>query len=436
MKSLDLLKTVKPLYPFIIEGKVTKVAGLVVEADGPLLGIGSKCTIVKLSGSTTEAEITGIRDDRIILMLYGSNNDIALGSPVYSNSTTNSIRVSESILGRIFNGFGEPIDGLPPIENGTPMQIYAASPAALSRDIIYEPITTGIKTIDGIITIGKGQRMGIFAGSGVGKSVILGMIARNTSADINVIALIGERGRELLEFIKRDLGEEGLKRSVIVVATSDDSALARRSAPFVATAIAEYFRDNGKDVMLMMDSLTRLAMAQREIGLSVGEPPTSKAYPPSVYTILPKLLERAGSVQNKGSITGLYAVLVEGDDMNDPIADTVRSIIDGHIVLDRSLAAKNHFPAIDILNSVSRLMNQVVDAEHYNQAGRLKDLLATYKDAEDLINIGAYSKGANELIDQSIAKIAQINLFLKQSMTEKFTFEDTKQLLAAIVGKS
>lgn len=433
MKNVSLIKKIKPEYPFIISGKVTKVAGLVVEADGPLLGIGSRCKVFRLSGEFILGEIIGVRDERIIIMLYGGNEDISLGSIVISDTSRNTVLVSDSILGRVLNGFGDPMDKLGGELEGVSMPIYAASPDALSRSIITTPISTGIKAIDGLLTVGKGQRMGIFAGSGVGKSVILGMIARNTNADINVIALIGERGRELLEFIKNDLGEEGLKRSVLVVATSDDSALARRSAPFVATAIAEYFRDKGKDVLLMMDSLTRLAMAQREIGLSVGEPPTAKAYPPSVYSLLPKLLERAGSVEGKGSITGLYAVLVEGDDMNDPIADTVRSIIDGHIVLDRALAAKNHYPSINILSSASRVMRQVIDDEQYGRAGMLKDLLATYNDAEDIINIGAYVKGSNPKIDQSINKIAQINSFLKQGITEKFSFDDTKLLLSSII---
>ncbi len=434
MKNVSLIKKIKPEYPFIISGKVTKVAGLVVEADGPLLGIGSRCKVFRLSGEFILGEIIGVRDERIIIMLYGGNEDISLGSIVISDSSRNTVLVSDSILGRVLNGFGDPMDKLGVELEGVPMPIYADCPDALSRSIISTPISTGIKAIDGLLTVGKGQRMGIFAGSGVGKSVILGMIARNTNADINVIALIGERGRELLEFIKNDLGEEGLKRSVLVVATSDDSALARRAAPFVATAIAEYFRDKGQDVLLMMDSLTRLAMAQREIGLSVGEPPTAKAYPPSVYSLLPKLLERAGSVEGKGSITGLYAVLVEGDDMNDPIADTVRSIIDGHIVLDRALAAKNHYPSINVLSSASRVMRQVIDEDQFRKVGMLKDLLATYNDAEDIINIGAYVKGSNPKIDQSINKIAQINSFLKQGITEKFSFDDTKQLLSSIIA--
>ncbi len=434
MKNVSLIKKIKPEYPFIISGKVTKVAGLVVEADGPLLGIGSRCKVFRLSGEFILGEIIGVRDERIIIMLYGGNEDISLGSIVISDSSRNTVLVSDSILGRVLNGFGDPMDNLGGELVGIPMPIYADCPAALSRSIISTPISTGIKAIDGLLTVGKGQRMGIFAGSGVGKSVILGMIARNTNADINVIALIGERGRELLEFIKNDLGEEGLKRSVLVVATSDDSALARRAAPFVATAIAEYFRDKGQDVLLMMDSLTRLAMAQREIGLSVGEPPTAKAYPPSVYSLLPKLLERAGSVEGKGSITGLYAVLVEGDDMNDPIADTVRSIIDGHIVLDRALAAKNHYPSINVLASASRVMRQVIEEDQFRRVGMLKDLLATYNDAEDIINIGAYVKGSNPKIDQSINKIAQINSFLKQGITEKFSFDDTKNLLTSIIA--
>ncbi len=434
MKKLELLKTLKHEPRFILTGKVTKIVGLVVEADGPLLSIGSRCAITTVSNNKISAEIIGFRENRIVLMPYGESDGIAPGSIVESIESGNSVKVGDCLLGRVLDGFGEPIDGKGPLTNFTYRPINASAPEPLGRKVIKNYITTGVKAIDGLITTGSGQRVGIFAGSGVGKSVLLGMIARNTSASVNVIALIGERGREVREFIERDLGEEGLKRSVVVVATSDQSALVRRQGAFLGTAIAEYFRDNGKDVMFMMDSVTRFAMAQREIGLTVGEPPTSKGYTPSVFGLLPKLLERAGTTSGEGSITGLYTVLVEGDDMNDPIADTVRSIIDGHIVLDRNLGAKNHFPAINIMVSASRLMREVVDEKHIKLAGRFRDLLATYNEAEDLINIGAYSKGSNPKIDEAISKISAINSFLKQNTTERFSYDDAVKLMEAIVG--
>ena len=434
MKKLDLLKNLKSDYKFTIKGKITKIVGLVAEADGPLLSIGSRCAITSVTGKIIPAEIIGFREDRIVLMPYGESEGIAPGSPVENIASGNMIKVGNSLLGRVLDGFGEPMDGKGPLADCVLKPIYASAPEPLTRKVIKNYITTGVKAIDGLMTTGTGQRVGIFAGSGVGKSVLLGMIARNTSAGVNVIALIGERGREVREFIERDLGEEGLKRSVVVVATSDQSALVRRQGAFVGTAIAEYFRDQGKDVMLMMDSVTRFAMAQREIGLTVGEPPTSKGYTPSVFGLLPKLLERAGTTSGEGSITGLYTVLVEGDDMNDPIADTVRSIIDGHIVLDRALGAKNHFPAINVMVSASRLMREVVSDEHFKMAGRFRDLLATYREAEDLINIGAYSKGSNPKIDEAISKINAVNSFLRQGTTEKFTYEDSLKLISGITG--
>ncbi|MBQ3033170.1 MAG: flagellar protein export ATPase FliI [Deferribacterales bacterium] len=434
MKNLDLLKTLKPQLPLRLRGKVTKIVGLVAEADGPLLSIGSRCAISAVTGRTIVAEIIGFNENRIVLMPYGDSDGIAPGSPVESMASGGGIKVGESLLGRVLDGFGEPIDGKGPLLNCELRHINASAPEPLGRKVIKEHITTGVKAIDGLITTGTGQRVGIFAGSGVGKSVLLGMIARNTTADVNVISLIGERGREVREFIERDLGEEGLKRSVVVVATSDQSALVRRQGAFVGTTVAEYFRDLGHNVMLMMDSVTRFAMAQREIGLTVGEPPTSKGYTPSVFGLLPKLLERAGTTDGKGSITGLYTVLVEGDDMNDPIADTVRSIIDGHIVLDRNLGAKNHFPAINVMVSASRLMREVVPDSHFKMAGRFRDLLASYNEAEDLINIGAYSKGSNPKIDEAISKINAINSFLRQDTTEKFTYEDSVKLIESIVS--
>ena len=435
MRNLQLLQAVKPKTKITLTGRVTKIAGLVVDADGPLISIGSRCTIRTVMGTDIYAEINGFRDDRVVLMPYGENEGIAPGSIVSEVSDGNKVFVGESLLGRVLDGFGNPMDGKGPLVDVHPVPISAAPPPPLLRRVIKTPISTGVKAIDGLLTSGSGQRVGIFAGSGVGKSVLLGMIARNTSAQVNVIALIGERGREVREFIERDLGEEGLKRSVVVVATSDQSALVRRLGAFVATAIAEYFRDEGKEVMLMMDSVTRFAMAQREIGLTVGEPPTSKGYTPSVFGLLPKLLERAGTTEGEGSITGLYTVLSEGDDMNDPIADTVRSIIDGHIVLDRSLGAKNHFPAINVMVSASRLMTEVATPEHIAMAGKIRDLIATYREAEDLINIGAYSKGSNPKIDEAIAKNNAVNSFLKQGKNEKFTMDETLGIMQSIVGK-
>lgn len=436
MRNLQLLKTVKPETKFILKGKITKIVGLVAEADGPLISIGSRCAITTVDGREIYAEIIGFRDNRIVLMPYGESDGIAPDSPVSAVSDGNKVLVGESLLGRVLDGFGNPMDGKGELIDVKPAPISAAPPPPLLRRVIKTPISTGIKAIDGLLTSGSGQRVGIFAGSGVGKSVLLGMIARNTSAQVNVIALIGERGREVREFIERDLGEEGLKRSVVVVATSDQSALVRRLGAFVATAIAEYFRDTGREVMFMMDSVTRFAMAQREIGLTVGEPPTSKGYTPSVFGLLPKLLERAGTTEGEGSITGLYTVLSEGDDMNDPIADTVRSIIDGHIVLDRSLGAKNHFPAINVMVSASRLMTEVATPAHIAMAGRMRDLIATYNEAEDLINIGAYSKGSNPKIDEAIGKINAINTFLKQGKNEKFTMDETLGIMESITGKT
>lgn len=433
MNNLKLLQTFKPEKNITYYGCVKKIVGLTIEADGPLMGIGTRCSIARSGDSGVSAEIVGFKEDRVLLMPYGDSDGIFPGSIVKNVSDSASVPVCDAMLGRILNGLGEPIDGKGPLPFGTPMPINASCPDPMGRKVIKNIMTTGIKAIDGLMTTGRGQRVGIFAGSGVGKSVLLGMIARNSNSDVNVIALIGERGREVREFIERDLGEEGIKRSVIVVATSDQAPLVRRMGAFVATAIAEYFRDKGKDVMFMMDSVTRFAMAQREIGLAVGEPPASKGYTPSVFTLLPKLLERAGTCSGEGSITGLYTVLVEGDDMNDPIADSVRSIIDGHIVLNRMIAAKNHFPAIDVLNSASRLMKEIVTPEAFSNAGRFRDLMATYKDAEDLVNIGAYSPGSNPKIDEAIKKNDAVNKFLRQNIGDSFTYEDAAAAIDNIV---
>lgn len=434
MKNLNRLRHINAREEIVISGRVTKIIGLTIEADGPLLGIGTRCAIEGSGGDTVLAEIIGFNDNRIILMPYGDSEGIAPGSRVHNTALGNTVRVSENMLGRILNGLGEPIDGKGPVLDYELTKVYSQPPLPLEREIIRESISTGVKAIDALMTCGSGQRVGIFAGSGVGKSVLLGMIARNTEADVNVIALIGERGREVREFVERDLGPEGLARSVVVVATSDQSALVRKLGAFVATAVAEYFRAKGKNVMFMMDSVTRFAMAQREIGLTVGEPPTSKGYTPSVFALLPKLLERAGTKKGEGAITGLYTVLVEGDDMNDPIADSVRSIIDGHIVLDRLLAARNHYPAIDILMSASRLMKEIVTKEDFASAGRFRDLLSAYREAEDLINIGAYVRGSNPRIDEAILKINRINDFLRQGIDENFTYEEARNKLNEITA--
>jgi flagellum-specific ATP synthase len=355
-------------------------------------------------------------------MPFETTEGIGFGCVVENLGYPLSVPVGPELLGLALDGLGRPIDGSE-VNCATSYPIEAPAPDPLKREIISEILPLGVKAVDGIMTIGKGQRIGIFAGSGVGKSTLLGMFARNTKADINVIALIGERGREVREFIERDLGEEGMARSVVVVATSDKHALVRRKAAQTATAIAEYFRDQGRDVLLMMDSLTRFSMAQREIGLASGEPPVTRGYPPSVYAEMPKLLERAGNA-NRGSITGLYAVLVDGDDFNEPISDTARSILDGHIMLSRSLAQLNHYPAIDVLQSISRVMGAVADPKHKKAAGKLKNVLATYSQAEDLINIGAYKPGSNKNIDFAISKIDEVNNFLMQGTMEKFSYED------------
>ena len=404
-------------------GKVVNVVGLTIESNGPDAKLDDLCRIIvdKDENRFIMAEVIGFKDGKTLLMPFETTEGIGSGCIVENMGYPLSVSVGEDMLGLTLDGLGRPIDGSEYIGTDT-YRIDAPSPDPLSREIITEPLPLGVKAVDGLITLGKGQRIGIFAGSGVGKSTLLGMFARNTKADINVIALIGERGREVREFIERDLGEEGMKRSVLVVATSDKPALVRRKAAQTATAIAEYFRDQGNDVLLMMDSLTRFSMAQREIGLASGEPPVTRGYPPSVYAEMPKLLERAGN-SDKGSITGLYTVLVDGDDFNEPITDTARSILDGHIMLDRKLGHKNHYPAIDVLQSISRCMSQIATSEHKAAAGKLKNVLATYNEAEDLINIGAYKAGSNPNIDYAISKIDEINKFLCQDVDEKFDFD-------------
>jgi len=412
-------------------GKVTKIVGLTVESVGPPCKLNDLCEIISKDGETKiMAEVVGFKDNKVLLMPFDSVDGVGLGATVKNTGEILKVKVGDNLLGRVFDGIGRPMDN-EKVEANNEYPIDAPPPDPLQRKIIDEVLALGVKAVDGMLTIGQGQRIGIFAGSGVGKSTLLGMFARNTKADINVIALIGERGREVREFIERDLGEEGLKRSVIVVATSDKPALIRNKAAKTATAIAEYFRDMGKNVLLMMDSLTRFSMAQREIGLASGEPPVTRGYPPSVYSEMPKLLERAGNT-NKGSITGLYTVLVDGDDFNEPITDTARGILDGHIILSRKLGHKNHYPAIDVLQSISRCMSGIATAEHKELAGKLKNVLATYSDAEDLINIGAYRSGSNKEIDYAITKIDLVNDFLRQNVDSKFTFDEEIDMLKKI----
>lgn len=410
-------------------GKVVNVVGLTIESAGPDARLGDVCQIFpdEDNAKPVMAEVVGFKDRKTLLMPYEAVEGIRLGCMVRNTEQPLLVEVSDAMLGMTLDGLGRPSDGsLLPM--GNTYSVEAMPPDPMSRKIIDEVLSMGVKAVDGLITIGKGQRIGIFAGSGVGKSTLMGMFARNTRADINVIALIGERGREVREFIERDLGEEGMRRSVVVVATSDKPALERNKAAKTATAIAEYFRDKGKDVLLMMDSLTRFSMAQREIGLASGEPPVTRGYPPSVYSEMPKLLERAGRAA-QGSITGLYTVLVDGDDFNEPITDTARSILDGHIMLSRKLGHKNHYPAIDVLQSISRCMSQIVEREHKQLAGKLKSVMATYSEAEDLINIGAYKAGSNPGIDYAIEKIDAVNRFLCQDVEEKLNYEESLSLL-------
>ena len=410
-------------------GKVVNVVGLTIESNGPDAKLDDLCRIIvdQKEDKFVMAEVVGFKNGKTLLMPFETTDGIGFGCIVENLGYPLSIQVGDDMLGLTLDGIGRPIDGSEYIGTDS-YPIDAESPDPLAREIISEPLPLGVKAVDGLMTIGKGQRIGIFAGSGVGKSTLLGMFARNTKADINVIALIGERGREVREFIERDLGEEGMKRSVLVVATSDKPALVRRKAAQTATAIAEYFRDQGRDVLLMMDSLTRFSMAQREIGLASGEPPVTRGYPPSVYAQMPKLLERAGNGA-VGSITGLYTVLVDGDDFNEPITDTARSILDGHIMLDRKLGHKNHYPAIDVLQSISRCMSQIATKEHKVAAGKLKNVLATYNEAEDLINIGAYKAGANPNIDFAIEKIDSINQYLCQDVDSKYSFDEELKML-------
>ena len=404
-------------------GKIENIVGMSIEASGSRAAVGDICRIYSgESGGQIPAEVVGFKNDRILLMPYGEMTGISSGNFVRNTGHQLRMRVGSFLKGRIINALGQPIDDMGAFEGGDSYCIGSSYINPLSRPPIRERMEFGVKAIDGLLTIGKGQRMGIFAGSGVGKSTLLGMIAKNVKADINVIALVGERGREVLEFVQKDLGEEGMARSVLVVATSDQPAMLRMKCPSVATGIAEYFRDQGYDVLLMMDSLTRFAMAQREIGLAIGEPPVARGYTPSIYAELPKLLERSGNFK-RGPITAIYTVLVEGDDTNEPIADTVRGILDGHIVLSRQLAAQNHYPAIDIGASISRLMVEIVDTEHQRLASRLRDILSIYNQNADLVSIGAYKAGTNQKLDFALTKIDEINGFLMQGTKEVFSYE-------------
>ncbi|WP_432665057.1 flagellar protein export ATPase FliI [Wukongibacter baidiensis] len=413
-------------------GKVSKLVGLTIESQGPAVEIGEVCYIHPLKGGEPiKSEVVGFRNETVILMPLGDMGGIGPGSLVVATGHSLMVNVGQHLLGRILDGLGNPLDGKGLISSKSRYSVDNAPPNPLLRDKITEALPLGIKAIDGLLTCGKGQRMGIFAGSGVGKSTLMGMIAKNTKADVNVIALIGERGREVREFIENDLKDEGLERSVVIVATSDQPALVRTKAAYIATAIAEYFRDAGKNVMLMMDSLTRFSMAQREVGLAVGEPPVTRGYTPSVFATLPKLLERAGNSE-KGSITALYTVLVDGDDLNEPITDAVRGILDGHIFLSRKLASQGHYPSIDILHSISRVMPNVVMDSHLNASRVFREYLAVYRESEDLINIGAYAKGSNKRIDLAIEKIDSFNELLKQGVDEKISFEDTLKCLEEV----
>jgi len=423
-------KKLKNTSTILSVGSVTNVTGLVVEAKGPVAKLGTVCDIfTKGDQKKVGAEVLGFKDNKVKLMPFEEIRGIGPGSRVVARQEKSSVSVGQALLGRVIDGVGNPIDNKGEIKKEKEYPIYADPVNPLSRKRITRSLDIGIRAVNGLLTIGCGQRMGIFSGSGVGKSVLLGMIARNTKADVNVIALIGERGREVNEFIEKELGEEGLKRSVIIVATSDHLPLIRMRGAFIATAIAEYFRDQGNHVNLMMDSVTRFAMAQREIGLALGEPPTMKGYTPSVFTMLPKLLERAGTSANRGTITGLYTVLVEGDDTNEPIADALRSILDGHIVLKRELAMQNHYPAIDILSSISRVMDDIISSSQKENANKLKAVMATYRKSEDLINIGAYVAGSNPKIDYAIEMNDRATGYLMQGMEDCVTYDESVQQL-------
>lgn len=427
LSSLDFVSS------YELKGTVIRSTGILIESNGPKVSVGSH-VVICCNGKECLGQVVGFKNENILIMPFDLVQGISSGTQVIARGNSGDVLVSNDLVGRVIDGLGMPMDGKEEIKIGTKVPLYNNPPNPITRTRIKECFDTGVRAINGLLTVGCGQRVGIMAGSGVGKSTLLGMIARHSDSDINVIALIGERGREVREFIEKDLGEEGLKRSIVVVATGDKSAILRIRAAFLATSIAEYFREQGKKVILMMDSVTRLAMAQREIGLATGEPPSSKGYTPSVFAMLPKLLERAGTSSGTGSITGIYTVLVEGDDMNEPIADATRGILDGHFVLDRKLAGRGHYPAIDILQSVSRVMPDIVSEEVVDMASDVRDIIATYRDNEDLITIGAYKAGQNKKVDRAVSLIDKVNGFLRQKAKQKSTKEDTWKALKEILG--
>ncbi|MDR6123748.1 flagellum-specific ATP synthase [Bacillus sp. SLBN-46] len=427
-------KLIRSVDPVRVNGKITQIIGLTIESQGPDVKIGELCSIYPTNSQIPiQAEVVGIRENKVLLMPLGEVRSIGPGCDVVASGKQMTVKAGRHLLGRILDGLGQPMDGMPLPVGLEEVPTHAIPLNPLNRPRIHSSLGVGVRTIDGLLTMGKGQRMGIFAGSGVGKSTLLGMISRNTTADVNVIALIGERGREVLDFIEQNLGEEGLKKSVVIVATSDQPALIRIKGAMIATSIAEYFRDQGMDVMLVMDSVTRFAMAQREIGLAIGEPPTTKGYTPSVFAMLPQLLERAGTGP-RGTISAIYTVLVDGDDMNEPIADAVRGILDGHIVLNRAIGAKGIFPSIDVLNSVSRVMTEITSEEHLKAARNFRNLLASYNQAEDLINIGAYKKGSNREIDLAMRLKPHMDQFLRQGIYETSSLEDAESFLTSQFG--
>ncbi|OQW35817.1 MAG: EscN/YscN/HrcN family type III secretion system ATPase [Nitrospira sp. SG-bin1] len=434
---MSLSHLIEHIDPVEVSGKVMQAVGIVVEGYGPMTTVGELCRITKeVAGGSIPAEVVGFRGDRVLLMPLGDMQGIGPGSRIIMSGQVASLAVGPGLLGRVLDGCGNPMDGKGPLPAVERYPLYAEAPNPLQRARLRTPLDLGVRAINGFLTCGRGQKMGIFSGSGVGKSVLLGMISRYTKADVNVIALIGERGREVNEFLERDLGTEALGRSVVVVATSDQAPLIRLRAALVATTIAEYFRDAGKQVLLLMDSLTRLAYSQREVGLAIGEPPTTKGYTPSVFTLLPKLLERVGTGPGPGTITGLYTVLVDGDDLADPIADTVRSILDGHIVLSRTLAARNHFPAIDLLQSTSRVMRDIVGRAHYDAARTLLELVARYRQSEDLVLLGAYKPGMNAALDRAVHAQEAINAYLRQDVEQPASLSSSVQQLEALAQQA
>lgn len=430
----DRVRSLHRLSPYSILGRVQRVRGLIIEAQGPHAAIGELCTIS--SGPRSRlAEVVGFNGNITLLMALEDIEGLGPGAEVRSLGRPLSVGVSPSLLGRVINGLGEPLDGGGPILTSDYRPLHANAPHPLRRKRVTKPLSVGVRAVDGLLTLGEGQRVGIFSGSGVGKSVLLGMMSKYTEADVVVIGLIGERGREVRDFIEKYLGSQGLKKTVVIVETSDRWPLLRIKGTMAATTIAEYFRDQGLRVLLLLDSITRVCHAMREVGLSLGEPPATRGYPPSVFATIPKLLERAGNA-DRGSITALYTVLVDGDDQTEPIADTTRSILDGHLVLSRKIAARNHYPALDVLNSISRVMPDVVDGEHYHEAAKVKEWLAAYSEAEDLISVGAYAKGSRPVVDQAIEKLPEMNAFLRQTLDEASDYSETRRRLRELAVKS